>query len=142
MVREITTRTAHLSFDGVLLTCEMLDEKDIDADDVRENDAAAMQLTAGQRYLALVVSAPYTSITHEGRKEAEQSSDYSRTIAQAIVAKNLANRIMGNFLLRFHHPPCPCRLFNDKVSALEWLKSFLDTNNDGKHNSGGHAVVL
>jgi len=143
MLKKITTRTAQLSFDGVLLTCELLDEKDIDADDVQENNEAAMQLVNGQRFLSLVISAPYTSITHEGRREADRINDYSNTIAQAIVTKNLANRIMGNFLLRFHRPSCPCRLFNDKTSALEWLKTFLNTNNNDRHGaSGGHAVVL
>ena len=106
------TRTVRMIYDGTLLISEIKDEKDIDVEDIHENVEAARKLTGDNRYLSLVISAPYTSITYEGRMELDKINNYHKLIAQAIVVKKLANKIMGNFLIKFHAPPCPCRLFN------------------------------
>lgn len=130
----------HFTFDGVMLVSELLDEKDIELEDIAENQKIAREMTGSNRYVSLVIAAPYTSISHEARKAAGEHSNYPNTIAQAIVVKNLATRIMGNFFLRFHHPPCPSKLFNDRSAAIEWLHSFLDQN--GKTGASNGTVMM
>lgn len=141
MPKEITTRTVRFTFDGLVLTSEILDEKELETEDVIENRQAALSITGQSRYLSLVIAAPYSTITHEARKEAGEPSNYIHTIAQAIVVKNLASRILGNFFLRFHRPPCPCRLFNDRAAALSWLMEFAD-GNDHKQGSAGKMMAF
>lgn len=120
-----------MSYDGTILKSELLDDIEIEADDVIENHRVAMQLTGGKKFLSLVISAPYSSITKEGRKEATLKGKYQQAIAQAIVTKSLANKIMGNFLVKFYRAPCPMKLFDNEEQAIKWLKEQLPAGKQG-----------
>ena len=45
-------------------------------------------------------------------------------IAEALVVKSLANRILVNFYLTVKKPMIPAKMFNNKESALKWLNTF------------------
>ena len=51
----------------------------------------------------------------------EEGMQYS--IAEAIVVKNLAQKIMVSFYLKINKPIRPSKAFNDEDEALEWLLS-------------------
>ncbi len=117
----ITTRTTKTSFSENLLVTEMFDNVEIDIKDINENYDAAVKLTGGEKYMSLVIAAPFTSITKEAREAVNKEFMYKNTIAQAIVVKSLSNRLMGNFLVKFYKPFCPLKLFKNKKDAIVWL---------------------
>jgi len=42
--------------------------------------------------------------------------------AKAIIVNSMANRIVGNFIIKFHKPIAKTRLFSDEETALAWLR--------------------
>lgn len=121
-MKEIITPTAKLSFDGKVLVTALQDNIELEKQDVVDNFLASQKLTQGNPYLSLVITAPYTTITKEAREAANRPEYYAHTIAQALVVKTLATRIMGNFIIRLYKNYCPQRLFTSKEEALKWLE--------------------
>lgn len=118
----VQTKTVKFSFDGKILLSEVIDNMEIDLDDAMENYEASMKLVGDRTYLSLVISAPYTTVTKEAREAMNDPKFYKNAVAQAIVVKSLANRLMGNFLIRIYKQYCPHRLFNSKEEAVKWLE--------------------
>jgi hypothetical protein len=123
----IYTRTAKLYFEGNTLFTEMFDNVEIDINDARENYEASVKLTNEKKYLSLVIAAPFVSITKEAREEVNKALMYKNTIAQAIIVKSMANRLMGNFLVKLYKPHCPLKLFSNKEDAIAWLNEKFTT---------------
>lgn len=117
----IITRTAKLSFNENTLLTEMFDNLEIDLNDVNENYEASVKLTRDKNFLSLVIAAPFTTLTKEAREAANREFMYKNTVAQAIIVQSIANRIMGNFLIKFYRPFCPSKLFKSKEEAVTWL---------------------
>jgi hypothetical protein len=120
-MNSIITRTTKTSFSGNMLCTEMFDNVEVDINDVKENYDAAMKLTGGKKYLSLVMAAPFSTITKEAREITNKEFMYKNTVAQAIVVHSIANRLMGNFLVKFYKPFCPLKLFKNKEDAVMWL---------------------
>ncbi|MCW2131269.1 STAS/SEC14 domain-containing protein [Arthrobacter sp. VKM Ac-2550] len=49
----------------------------------------------------------------------------------ALLGKSAVDRVIANFFLGVHTPPCPTRFFNSRSEAMAWLKQGQDTNYDG-----------
>ena len=137
-----TTRTLKCTFDGKTMTSELFDNMEIDGKDILENHLAAKEITAGQKYLVLVIGAPNTTINADGRDEANMPGKYANVIAQAVVVKSLANRIVGNFLINFYKPACPMSLFSEKEKAVEWLNEQWEIYHGNKTKSGKRNLIL
>lgn len=120
-MEEIVTRTVKLSFDGKVLLTEIIDNMELEKEDVLENFEASQKLTKGKPYISLVITAPFTNITKEAREATNQAHYYEHTIAQALVVKTLAQRIMGNFLISLYKKYCPQRIFTNRDEAVKWL---------------------
>ena len=117
----IITRTAKISFTENTLLTEMFDNLEIDLNDVNENYEASVKLTQDKNFLSLVIAAPFTTITKEARDAANREFMYKNTVVQAIIVQSIANRIMGNFLIKFYKPFCPLKLFKSREEAVAWL---------------------
>jgi hypothetical protein len=65
------------------------------------------------------------SITKEGREHSKNLEDVFPATATAIVADNIAYKIIANFYLKINKPRNPFKVFNDVPSAEVWLKTFL-----------------
>lgn len=116
------TKTLKLSFDGKTLISEVTKDIEMDVPHVIENQQAAMALTDGKKFISLVLLTPDISITFEAQKQSLTKENYKNTIAQAIVIHSLAQRILGNFMIKFIKFPCPCVLFSTKEKAVAWLE--------------------
>lgn len=65
------------------------------------------------------------SITKEGREYSSQLEDVFPAIAAAVIADNIAYKLIANFYLKINKPKTPYKVFNDISSAEEWLKTFI-----------------
>jgi hypothetical protein len=55
---------------------------------------------------------------------AESQRNYNYSVASAFVTSILANRMAANFYIRYSKPPQPCKIFKNKLAALNWLNEF------------------
>ena len=107
----------------------------VDVPEAKENYEATMQIIDGNRYAVLVDANAYATITNEGREYSSDPGQYTLVIAQAVIVTSLANRILANFLMRFHQRKNnpEMKLFNEYDTALTWLKEQIE--NDGVENN-------
>jgi hypothetical protein len=120
-MKELSTETLKLSYDGRLLICEVLTDIEIDVEHVLKDHQASIEITGGDKFLSLVLTSPYMSITFAAQKESMTKDKYKNIIAQAIVIHSLAQRILGNFMIKFIKYSAPCQLFTNKEEAMNWL---------------------
>jgi hypothetical protein len=64
-------------------------------------------------------------ITKEARDHSAELEKTYPGIASAVIADNLAYKIIANFYLKVNKPKTPYKVFNDFASAEIWLKTFL-----------------
>jgi hypothetical protein len=64
-------------------------------------------------------------ITKEARDHSAELEKTYPGIASAVIADNLAYKIIANFYLKVNKPKTPYKVFNDVASAEIWLKTFL-----------------
>jgi hypothetical protein len=91
----------------------------------------AQQITAevekyfGATELAVVHSAgTLTTIEPGVREYLSSNARYAHKVAEAIVVKNLGQRIIANFYLRISRPACPTEVFTTEEEAITWVKMF------------------
>jgi hypothetical protein len=126
------TRTAEYSIvENNILHCRMLPDVEVDVADIEENLAATLALTLGKRYVVLVDARDGNGMTKDAMERVNQPKSYLNLIAQGIVVTSLANRLIANFIIRFHKPSSPTQLFPNEEQALAWLREHLaaDTSN-------------
>jgi hypothetical protein len=126
------TRTAEYSIvENNILHCRMLPDVEVDVADIEENLAATLALTLGKRYVVLVDARDGNGMTKDAMERVNQPKSYLNLIAQGIVVTSLANRLISNFIIRFHKPSSPTQLFPNEEQALAWLREHLaaDTSN-------------
>jgi hypothetical protein len=78
----------------------------------------------GGSYLNLIEAGTRTEIEDDMRMSSASKDENAHTIADALVVKNLSQRIIANFYLRFNKPVKPTRVFSDAENAAFWLMSF------------------
>ena len=120
-MKEAFTETLHLTFDGKFLTCTLIGDVKIDIHHVEADYEASKKITEGKKFLSLVLASRNTSITPQAQKTSMQKEKFTHVIAQAIVIHSLAQRILGNFMIKFIKYPCPATLFTSKEKAINWL---------------------
>ena len=120
-MKEAFTETLRVTFDGKFLTCELLGDVVINVEHAEIDYEASKKITEGKKFLSLVLASKHTSITREAQKSSMKKEKYEKVIAQAIVIRSLAQRILGNFMILFIRYPCPAQLFNSKEQAVKWL---------------------
>jgi len=122
-MKESFTETLHLTFDGKFLTCKLIGDVEIDVHHVKADFEASQKITEGKKYLSLVLTSQDTSITSEAQKKSMTKEKYENAVAQAIVIHSRAQRLLGNFMVKFIKFPVPCQLFSSKEKAVKWLNN-------------------
>ncbi len=122
-MENIITKTAVLSYlEKDIILVKILENAEIDVPESEENFLASMELSEGKRYAILVDACVPVQVTPEARVYGSHPERQKKLIAQAIVVNSLANRLIGNFLIKFNKPPAPTQLFADYETALKWLR--------------------
>lgn len=144
----IQTRTAEYSLiEKPIFLCRLFPDAEIEVGDVDLNTDAIMQMAGGKRYAVLVDARVPVTITKEAMEYTQQPRSYVNLIAQAILVNTLANRLIGNFIIKFHRPASPTKLFSDYDQAVAWLREHVrnDAGNDKalqSHPDKDHLVLL
>ncbi len=96
---------------------------ELEQNDAKEAIAEAIELANGKEYVILFNVNVSGNISFEAREEFAKSK---KRLAVAIVTTSLANKLLGNFFIKFHKPLSSSRIFTDEQSAIEWLREQLN----------------
>lgn len=117
----IETDVARLEYDerGFLVIKLMDTGKSFDEEEAKRQIATAHEITGGKKCKVLVDTA--NSTTTPSIEAKKLIADVSFKTKEAVVVKSLGNRILGNIYMKIINRRYPCRIFNDKETAIEWL---------------------
>lgn len=77
------------------------------------------------KYKILVESGRDTSVSKEAREFSSAPERNEMTIAQAVIVKSLAHRLLINFIINFtNQQTMKMRMFDNKQKAIDWLLTF------------------
>lgn len=93
---------------------------DIELSDAQEMIRFAVDLAKGETYVTIFDARTATSISKDARDAFAVSP---KRIAAAILTNSIANRLVGNFFIKYHKPIYPARVFSDESEALTWVRS-------------------
>jgi hypothetical protein len=139
-MKKILTSTAEYTvIEEPIYLCRMLEGAEVDVKESDENFMAMIEISESQPYAVLVDARVPTTITKEAREKSGMGEQKKNLIAMAIVVTSLANRIVGNFIIRFHALDIPTKLFSDYDEALNWLREIVKTD---RRQNKKHSLVF
>lgn len=106
-----------MSDDGVLLL-RWLPGVQIEVEDAQAAMAQVNQMCQQEQHAMLVDMAAVASVSREARAIWSIPCRASRI---ALLGKSPVDRVLANFFLGVHVPPCPTRFFTSRSEAMDWL---------------------
>jgi hypothetical protein len=82
-----------------------------------------IKVTGGKKSLFIYDAEENVTITKEARDNATKIEHLSPNKATAVVADNLAYRLIANFYVRFNRPKMPFKVVENVEKGVAWLKS-------------------
>lgn len=121
---EISTQKATISYEpeNEIVVVSPFEAVEIDAAEYIEQFKAVHALTHGKKAAVLIRTSPFLTVTKEARSESLKPDKEGYIIAQAILVTNIANRLIGNFYIKYNNPKIPNKLFSTETEARKWLK--------------------
>ena len=98
---------------------------EIELEDVLEMKQICLNLAEGLKYAVLVDAKNNFLVSSEARIKLSSKEYTEDRIATAFVTESLANKLIGNFFIKFNKPASPTKLFSEENTALIWLKEQL-----------------
>lgn len=125
--KEIVTQTIRLRLlsDGII-HYTYLPNSEVDDIQHQINHKALLKLMEGnyKKHPALLDGDDFANVTPEGRKLVRELEPFIPVSARAMVIKQLGQRILGSFYIKFHKPIIPTKIFDNYSDALNWLYTF------------------
>ncbi len=122
----LSTRCATFKLiEAGILHIVLIENSEIDLEESKLMQQQSQLLTEGKKFVALIDARTKVFVTKESREWGSTAEAQKNMIAQAILINSLANRLVGNFIIKFHKPVAKTALFTDETSALKWLRTQL-----------------
>ena len=94
--------------------------------DIWESREQSMSYLPGKKFFVLFEVEENFDVSVDARR-AGASEEYSKHVAAVALCSNrLHEKIIGNLFLKINNPIVPTRFFDDRGSALAWLKQQRD----------------
>lgn len=135
ILRESETLTARI----YLLDCGVVRQvykKDavVEGEHIYENVRAFRKITNDLRLPFLFTPEENVTITKEAREFGSADETKSPVKAVAIMAPNMAYRLLADFYMRFHKPRLPYKVFTkNEDDAIAWLLQFVPEEFNAEH---------
>lgn len=111
--------------DDCIFKLKPFEGAEIDVDDVKEMRKVYLEFSKGKPFAILLDASQDFTPTDEARKLLASKEYTEKRVAAGFVTTTLANKIIGNFFIKFNKPASPTKLFNDEAAAFTWLKEQL-----------------
>ena len=110
-----------------IIRVDMLSDHTIDLEESVQINIAEGELLNGELEsgLVLMLAGSTTQFTNEAREFSASKEGLRFSIAEALVVKNLAQRMVVNFYLKINKPSVTSKAFDSEDAAAEWLLSFI-----------------
>lgn len=118
---EVRTADICLREDDIICVC-VKDDVDIDITDSKETFEAVKSFAVGGKKPVLVFTGKGGTITNEVKRFSASQAAGEPTIAEAVIARSLAHKLVVNFLIKFANMGRPMKLFSNEREAVAWLK--------------------
>jgi len=89
--------------------------------DATEQHEAVRYLAGGSKCPVLILTGNGGTIDNEGQDFYRSERVGEPALAEAIIAKSLAHKLIINFLIKFDRPGRPIRMFIKEGEAVDWL---------------------
>ncbi|HIA37624.1 MAG TPA: hypothetical protein EYN89_13060 [Flavobacteriales bacterium] len=126
---ELKTAVVLLRSDGIICI-RVRDDAEVELEDSLETFEAVKKLGKGVKMPVLVLTGEGGTVSEESKRFSASKQAGEPTLAEAIVVRNFAHKLLVNFLIKFYRPGRPMRMFTSKGEAVEWLKSYQDKYGD------------
>ena len=107
---------------------------EIDKQDVIDMHEETLRITNGETYASIFTAQDFFSISGEARAEGAKPEYVTNLIAQGLVVKNLAQRLIGNFIMRFNKPLRETRMFQNSTDARAWVLARIKEHEKSKRS--------
>jgi hypothetical protein len=107
-------------------------DQEIEAKDVIEMHDIVLDFVKGRKYGTIFSAQSFFSLSSGARSEGAKPKYSELVIAQAFIVKNLAQRLLGNFVVRFLPRPKQAKLFTDYQEARKWILAKIENNKKNK----------
>ncbi|MGZ3901298.1 MAG: DUF7793 family protein [Bacteroidia bacterium] len=124
-MKPVTTLISIKSLDeNGILHIKIIEGAHIDLESIIADHEVCKELIGAKKVTALFDARAFFTITAEARNYAkEKISDQSR-IATAVLADNIAVKILAHGYIKINKPVTPMKIFKDRKKAIEWLMTF------------------
>ena len=100
----------------------------IEYEDVLQIKETNQSLANGKKYVLLISSEPFATISKAARELSASKEFAETTLAKAILVDSLGQTLVVNFYLSINKPKIKTKMFSmkDRDKAIEWLKTILE----------------
>lgn len=122
MKRTVRSKFGEVSVrnEGVVVA-KVLHGVEIDVEKAEIYHNLVEHLTKNEPHCTVIDLSGISGITPEARKKLQQqSSEWGKTIAVALVSSTFTSRVIGNFFLSINKPSYPVRIFSNQIDAHQW----------------------
>ena len=124
VIKEISLAYAKVQLlSNKIIRLQMFANVVIGFNECREMNNKIGELSEGKEALILMVPDSSTYFAPESRDFSASLEGLKYTIADAMVVRNLGQKILVSFYLKFNKPPKPSKAFSTELQAMEWLLS-------------------
>lgn len=100
----------------------LFENSEIDLVESKNMQQMSWSLTKGKPFVALIDARVNIEVSKEAREWGSTPEAQKNMLAQAVLVNSIANKLVGNFIIKFHKPIAKTRLFSDEETALLWLR--------------------
>lgn len=126
VVEKIQTRIGSIElWDNGIVCYKIKDHVTVELEDsMQQLDFLKSKFDGKNKIPVLVQSGRYTDITKEAREFSARPESNAMTLANAVIVKTLAHRILINFMINLtRRQNMKMRMFTGKGEAIDWLLS-------------------
>jgi hypothetical protein len=84
-----------------------------------------IEICDGRKLPFLFDAMEHVTITKEAKVNAVEIERLAPVTANAVIARNLAYRLIAEFYLKVNKPKMPFKIFKNEDDAISWLRLFL-----------------
>jgi hypothetical protein len=104
----------------------VLGNEEISVEDVKDIADACNKAANSKVLPLLIVVDAFTLPSPQARKYIALPNSNPYAKAEAYVINDMAQKIVGNFFLKFDKPARPTKIFSKETDAVKWLEQFAD----------------
>ena len=133
LITELRTTRLHMREDGIICI-RVKDDVDIEIADAKETFEEVKRLAGGEKKPVLVFTGSGGTISNEVKRFSASKEAGEPTLAEAVIARSLAHKLVVNFLIKFANMGRPMKLFSFEDEAVAWLNEQRDKYNITRDN--------